>query len=242
MSVVSDLRIIYNMAFASKGGGDSHGDRLEAFYRQQADAYDDFRRRLLHGRQEMMEALDVPTGARGLDMGGGTGSNFEYLGDRRQRFQDYTLVDLSPSLLRVADERIRRHGWDNIHTVLADATTYEPPGGPVDLVTFSYSLTMIPDWFKAIDHAQRILKPGGVLGVADFYVARKWPAGKVRHSPFRRFFWPTWFSWDNVFLSPDHLPYLQSRFEVIKMEERLGRMPYMFWMKAPYYIFIGRKR
>ncbi len=240
MTLASDLRVIWHMAFA-KGKGDSHGERLEAFYRQQADAYDDFRRRLLHGRKEMMEALEVHEGARGVDMGGGTGSNFEYLGERRQRFRDVALVDLSPSLLRVADERIRRNGWDNVRTVHADATTYQPEDGPVDVVTFSYSLTMIPDWFRAIDHAHAILKPGGVIGVTDFYVARKWPGERVRHSWFTRSFWPLWFGTDNVFLSPDHLPYLQARFQTLKLEERRGKMPYMLGLKAPYYIYVGRK-
>ena len=44
-----------------------------------------------------------------------------------------------------------------------------------------------------------------------------------------------------LFLSPDHVPYLQSRFRTVRLEERLGRVPYLFGMKAPYYIFIGRK-
>ncbi len=240
MGFVSDLGIVYHM-LRSRSGGSSHGERLEAFYREQAGAYDDFRRRLLHGREEMMLSLELPEGARAVDMGGGTGSNFECLGDRLRRFRDVQIVDLSPSLLKVAQERIARHGWENVRTVVADATTYEPEGGPVDVVTFSYSLTMIPDWFKAIDHARDILKPGGLIGVADFYVARKWPAHGVRHAGLRRFFWPTWFGWDNVFLSADHLPFLESRFQTVKREERLGKMPYMLGLRAPYYIFIGRK-
>jgi S-adenosylmethionine-diacylgycerolhomoserine-N-methlytransferase len=240
MGFVSDLGIVYRM-LRSRSGGSSHGERLEAFYREQAGAYDDFRRRLLHGREEMMLSLELPEGARAVDMGGGTGSNFECLGDRLRRFRDVQIVDLSPSLLKVAGERIARHSWGNVRTIVADATTYEPDGGPVDVVTFSYSLTMIPDWFKAIDHARDILKPGGLIGVADFYVARKWPAHGVRHAGLRRFFWPTWFGWDNVFLSADHLPYLESRFQTVKREERLGKMPYMLGLRAPYYIFIGRK-
>lgn len=240
MGFVSDLGIVYHM-LRSRSAGGSHAERLEAFYREQAGAYDDFRRRLLHGREEMMLSLELPEGARAVDMGGGTGSNFECLGDRLCRFQDVQIVDLSASLLNVAQERIARNGWSNVRTVLADATTYEPEGGPVDVVTFSYSLTMIPDWFKAIDHAREILKPGGLIGVADFYVARKWPAHGVRHSGLRRFFWASWFSWDNVFLSADHLPYLESRFQTVKREERLGKMPYMLGARAPYYIFIGRK-
>jgi len=30
----------------------------------------------------------------------------------------------------------------------------------------------IPDWFLAIDNALRILKPGGIIAVVDFYVSR----------------------------------------------------------------------
>lgn len=241
MGLSSDLRIILNMVF-TRVRGESHGDRLEEFYRAQAGAYDDFRRRLLHGREAMMRSLAVTDGACAIDMGAGTGSNFECFGDQIRRFRQVTLVDLSPSLLRIADERIRARGWTNVRTVVADATKYEPPEGPVDIVTFSYSLTMIPDWFLAIDHALGLLKPGGLIGVADFYVARKWPApGHRRHLGMRRFFWPAWFSWDNVFLSPDHLPYLQSRFRTVVLHEQLGPVPYMMGLRAPYYIFVGQK-
>ena len=138
-----------------------------------------------------------------LDMGGGTGSNLEQLSDRIGRLSGVEIVDLCPSLLRVAQERITRKGWTNVHTTLADVTTYEPSGGPVDVITFSYSLTMIPSWFQAIDRAYALLRPGGVIGVTDFYIARKWPAPDMKkHSGFQRFFWPTWFGNDNVFPSP----------------------------------------
>jgi S-adenosylmethionine-diacylgycerolhomoserine-N-methlytransferase len=241
MALVSDLRILYHLIF-TRGGGEDPAGRLEAFYHQQAGMYDDFRRRLLHGREEMIEWLEVPDGGRMLDMGGGTGSNLEYLGQRRERLQSITIVDLCPSLLRVALERIQRHGWHNVATVQADVTTYEPEDGPVDVVIFSYALTMMPCWFKAIDHAQALLKPGGLIGVADFYISQKWPtAGLRKHSRFQRFFWPWWFNWDNVFLSADHLPYLQSRFRTVRLEERVGRLPYCFGLKAPYYLFLGRK-
>jgi S-adenosylmethionine-diacylgycerolhomoserine-N-methlytransferase len=240
MGFVSDLRILYHLVF-SRTKGDSHGERLEEFYRQQAGAYDDFRKRLLHGREQLMQALDVPAEGTLLDMGGGTGANIEFLGDKLTQFKHVTILDLTPSLLKVADERIRKNGWKNVSTVLADATTYEHGDGPLDVVTFSYSLTMIPAWFQAVDRAWHLLKPGGVLGVVDFYISRKWPApGMKKHSAFHRFFWPTWFGYDNVFLNPDHIPYLQSRFQTIRLEEKMGSVPYMP-LRAPYYIFLGRK-
>jgi S-adenosylmethionine-diacylgycerolhomoserine-N-methlytransferase len=241
MGIASDLRTLYHLT-CKRVRGNSHQERLEAFYRHQADGYDDFRRRLLHGREEMMQALDLPEGGRLLDMGGGTGANIEFLGPRRETLDSVTIVDLCPSLLEAARRRIEHNGWSNVRTALADATTFEAEDGPVDAVTFSYSLTMIPDWFLALERAAAVLKPGGTIGVVDFYVSRKWPAAAMRrHSLFQRFFWPAWFGLDNVFPSPDHLPWLQARFQTVRLEERLGKVPYLLGLKAPYYLFVGRK-
>ena len=111
-----------------------------------------------------------------------------------------------------------------------------------DVVTFSYSLTMIPDWFAAIDNALAMLRPGGTIGVTDFFVARKFPAeGRARHRWFTRTFWPAWFGSDNVFLSPDHVPYLQRRFETVRLEEHRAKVPYMPLIRVPYYTFVGKK-
>jgi S-adenosylmethionine-diacylgycerolhomoserine-N-methlytransferase len=241
MGLTSDLRILYNLT-CKRVRGKTHQERLEAFYHHQADGYDDFRKRLLHGREEMMRALDLPAGARLLDMGGGTGANVAFLGEQLARLERVTVVDLCPSLLETARKRIEHEGWMNVDTALADVTTFEPEGGAVDAITFSYSLTMIPDWFRALERALHLLKPGGTIGVVDFYVSRKWPApGLRRHSGFQRFFWPTWFGFDNVFPSRDHLPWLQSHFQTVRLEERLGRVPYLLGLKAPHYIFVGRK-
>lgn len=241
MGLVSDLRTLYSLTFKRVRGG-THQERLESFYGHQADGYDDFRKRLLHGREEMMRSLEIPDGGYLLDMGGGTGSNVEALGDRLGRLGGVTVVDLCPSLVEAAKKRIAERGWANVTSALADVTTYDP-GCRVDAVTFSYSLTMIPDWFRALERASELLKPGGVIGVVDFYVSRKWPAeGRRRHRAPARWFWPTWFGFDNVFLSPDHLPWLTAHFETLTLEERAGRVPYLFGLKAPYYIFVGRKR
>ena len=241
MGLVSDLRVLYHMA-VTPVRGETHADRLEAFYRGQSGAYDDFRKRLLHGREEMLAALELPEGGRWLDMGGGTGHNVEAFGDRRASLAEVTIVDLCPSLLKVADQRIQAHGWTNVRTVAADACTYAHASGAVDAITFSYSLTMIPNWFQALRRAFDQLKPGGRIGVVDFYISRKWPASNMRrHSAFQRFLWPTWFGFDNVFLSPDHLPMLESLFVTERLEERLGRVPYLLGLKARYYIYVGRK-
>jgi S-adenosylmethionine-diacylgycerolhomoserine-N-methlytransferase len=112
---------------------------MESFYSGQAEAYDDFRKRLLKGRQELWNLIQPPDGGTWVDMGGGTGGNVEYFGDRLSKLSKVYVLDLSHSLLEVAKKRIAAKGWTNVETVEADATTFQPPSGPVDVVTFSYS-------------------------------------------------------------------------------------------------------
>lgn len=247
MGFFGDLRIIYHMAVRPIRGA-SHAERMDNFYSGQADDYDDFRRRLLRGREDLWQKMlqgEPYENTTWMDMGGGTGSNLHYFGDALGRLKKVYVVDLAGSLLKVAEKRIAENGWDNVATAEADATRFKPDEGEVDAITFSYSLTMIPDWSAAIDHALDILKPGGRIGVVDFYVSRKYPApGHVKHSWMKRSFWPIWFASDNVFPSPDHVPYLHRRFEPVLFEERLTRIPWFPnpFFKMPYYLFIGKKR
>jgi S-adenosylmethionine-diacylgycerolhomoserine-N-methlytransferase len=241
MTLANDFRTLHQLVFAPVRGL-THRDRLESFYAKQADGYDDFRKRLLHGRRELYDSLPTPEGGVWVEMGGGTASNLEFLGERLGRLSHVHVVDLSASLLDVARRRCERLGWHNVRLQQDDATTLSLPAS-ADVVTFSYALTMIPDWYLAIENAHRLLKPGGVLGVVDFYVSRKYPAaGRVRHGWFTRHFWPTWFASDNVHPNPDHVPYLHHRFEVTAFEERMARVPYLPLAKVPYYWFVGRKR
>ncbi len=253
MSLLSDFKVLYHLALKPVRGHD-HAARMESFYAGQAGAYDDFRKRLLKGRQELWNLLPRPSAGVWVDMGGGTGSNLEYFshqepGNRNQEtgsrlagLKNIYVVDLSQSLLDVAQQRATASGWTNVIPTLADATTFRPPEGAADVVTFSYSLTMIPDWFAALENALAILKPGGVIGVVDFYVARKYAAnGHARHAWFTRTFWPTWFALDNVFPSPDHVPFLQQHFQTQHLAEHRAKVPYIPLARVPYYVFVGRK-
>jgi S-adenosylmethionine-diacylgycerolhomoserine-N-methlytransferase len=240
MGVLADLKILYHMALKPVRG-ESHAERLESFYAGQAAGYDDFRRRLLQGRESLIKQLPLDDQAVWVDMGGGTGANLEFVGPRLDRLKHVYVVDLSASLLKVAEQRSREQGWTHVSACVADATTFCPPE-PADVVTFSYSLTMIPDWFAAIDNALAMLRPGGRIAVVDFYVGRKYPpSDQVRHGWFTRNFWPVWFASDNVFPSSEHLPYLLRHTTRERLEEHRGRIPYLPFVRAPYYIYVGRK-
>jgi S-adenosylmethionine-diacylgycerolhomoserine-N-methlytransferase len=239
-SLLSDLRVLYHLVAKPVRGAD-HAARMESFYAGQAAGYDSFRDRLLQGRRELYASIPIPDGGVWLDLGGGTAANLEFIGDRLSRLRKVYVVDLSPSLLEVAQARIRRNGWTNVEAVHGDATTFRSAEGAADVVTFSYALTMIPDWFAAVENARRALAPGGVIGVVDFFVARKHPAAEMpRHSWCTRTFWPAWFAADNVFPSADHLPFLQSHFEPLRLTAGRAKVPYLPLLRVPYYQFVGR--
>jgi S-adenosylmethionine-diacylgycerolhomoserine-N-methlytransferase len=211
------------------------GERLESFYAPQAADYDATRENLLRGRRELAERLAPPPGASLVDIGAGTGKSLEFFGERVATLSEAHLVDLSPSLLAQAQKRCERNGWSHVRTVQADTTTWRPPR-LVDCVHISYSITMVPNWFQVIDNAVAMLKPGGLLGVVDFYVARRLSEG-TKHGWLARHFWPAWFEHDGVNLSSEHVPYLCHRVEKLQLVEERGGL-----FAVPYYIFVGRNR
>ncbi|MEM7785228.1 MAG: methyltransferase domain-containing protein, partial [Planctomycetota bacterium] len=142
MGFFADMKILYHM-LVKPVRGDSHEERLESFYSGQAGAYDDFRRRLLKGREELWASLPKPENGVWVDMGGGTGANIENLSNDIETLNKVYVVDLSESLLKVASDRFAARGWSNAEGIKADATQWTPVEGHADVVTFSYSLTMI---------------------------------------------------------------------------------------------------
>ena len=72
--------------------------------------------------------------------------------------------------------------------------------------------------YAALEHAAVLLRADGLLGVADFYVARKHPPPEMAaHSWLQRTFWPAWFAMDDVRLNADHVPFLQRKFAQVQV-------------------------
>ena len=196
-----------------------------------------------------------------VDIGGGTGYNIEAMQayvDVPTFFEKIFLVDLSPSLLQVARRRFNRLGWD-VEIVCQDARTfrledymrrfykddtmfklhYSFTRTGADLVTMSYSLSMIPDYYCVLDSLPSLLATDGTIGVVDFYVqsivelsGRTYTGGSFnRHVTWiGRVFWRAWFDVDRVGLEGARRDYLEYRFGTLKsVDERnylLGGIPY----------------
>lgn len=60
--------------------------------------YDDFRKRLLQGREDVYQELGAKVdGGTWVDFGGGTGANLEFIGPALKKFQKVYVVDLAES-------------------------------------------------------------------------------------------------------------------------------------------------
>ncbi|PSK56029.1 hypothetical protein B9Z65_4907 [Elsinoe australis] len=210
-----------------------------------------------------------------VDVGGGTGWNIEQMGSFLpvdKFFHSVYLVDLSPSLCEVARARFERLGWKNVKVVCQDARTfrlaeYEAGVGDdkavfsiggsaydegnadkkvyADLLTMSYSLSMIPEFHPVIDSLANLVAPNGIMGVVDFYVqsqvefqSRNYTGGIIdRHCMWiSRVFWRTWFEADRVNLEAARRDYLEYKFGTILSTNARN---HFFGFRIPYYIWIG---
>ena len=72
------------------------------------------------------------------------------------------------ALLDIARRRIADRRWSNVQAARGDVTTWRPSRGSADVVTLSYALTMIPDWFRAVERTPgRCYVPGATLGLVE---------------------------------------------------------------------------
>ncbi|KAI9893827.1 MAG: hypothetical protein M1814_005380 [Vezdaea aestivalis] len=206
-----------------------------------------------------------------VDIGGGTGYNIEAMAAFvfvPEFFKKIYLVDFSPSLCEIAKKRFQRLGWKNVHVICQDARLFRleeyelsederkierlekasPHMNTVlaDLVTMSYSLSMIPDFHSVIDSAMSLLDSNGIVCVVDFYVqsvadvyGKTYIGGTAgRHVNWiGRAFWRAWFEADRVNLDPSRRDYLEYRFGTLLCHSGrnywLGGIPYYLWMGRP---------
>ena len=65
----SDFQVLKSLYFADVKG-ETQQERLESFYVSQADLYDSYRHRMLHGRFPMINNMPAPKGGVWVDIGG----------------------------------------------------------------------------------------------------------------------------------------------------------------------------
>jgi S-adenosylmethionine-diacylgycerolhomoserine-N-methlytransferase len=144
-----------------------HAALMDEVYRGQRHIYDFTRKYYLFGRDTLIAGLDARSEMRVLEVACGTGRNLAKIGRAWPGVQLYGL-DISAEMLKSARAAL----GDAATLGQGDACTFDPAAvlGPArfDRIVLSYSLSMIPDWESALDHAASLLEHGGQLHIVDF--------------------------------------------------------------------------
>lgn len=96
-----------------------------------------------------------------LEVGAGTGMHLEHV---RHRFDSYVLSDLSPDLLKLAEQR--HQGRDNLAFEVRDATNLGYPDESFDRLISIYNLEHLPQPHLVLKEWRRVVKKGGTLTIA----------------------------------------------------------------------------
>jgi len=147
-------------------------ERLDRIYRHQRHIYDVSRAYYLLGRDRLIAGLDPPAGGKVLEVGCGTARNL-IAAAQRYPWAEFHGIDLSAVMLATAGKALAQHGMaDRIRLAHADAAAFDPEAlfglACFDRIFFSYALSMIPAWRKAITHSLSCLAPNGSLHIVDF--------------------------------------------------------------------------
>lgn len=112
-----------------------------------------------------------------LEVAIGTGLNLpHYAADVR-----LTGVDLSPAMLDLARRRAKQLGR-SVDLREADASALPFPPDSFDTVVCTFGLCAIPDDSRAVREMNRVLRPGGLLLLADHVAGTAWPTRAVQRA------------------------------------------------------------
>ncbi len=149
----------------------AQGQTMRQYYKLQSKIYDATRWTFLFGRNRILTLLPFPNNANIhiLEVGCGTGYNLARLAKLYPNAR-LTGMDVSEDMINLSKKNTRTYA-DRVTLLekpyLPDETAFT---GKVDVILFSYSLTMInPQWHDLILKAKEDLKPGGAVAFVDFH-------------------------------------------------------------------------
>ncbi len=158
---------------------DSHAVLMDRTYRYMKHVYDISRPFFLAGRAAMRQRLIDLNPSHVLEVGSGTGRNLIRLA-RALPSARLTGLDISKEMTDYAAMQVRQRELNGrivlYRSELADyLTKVDEPSAEV--VIFSYSLTMIPNWQCVLRQATEYLSAkGGRILIVDFYDMASWPS------------------------------------------------------------------
>jgi phosphatidylethanolamine/phosphatidyl-N-methylethanolamine N-methyltransferase len=142
---------------------EAHESKL---YSEFAPLYDKIFGKIFYNRLErVIEDLDIPSGAKVLEVGAGTGTSFPAY----PTHCEITGVDLAPDMLARARQKIEENGWHHLRVMEMNALDLKFPDNTFDYVMAFHVVTVVPDPIQMIAEAKRVCKPGGRIVIVNHF-------------------------------------------------------------------------
>lgn len=128
----------------------------------------DFRDMEAEGNQ-VLDQLGIKITDTLIDFGSGTGS---FAIQAARRCAKVYAVDVSPTMISLAEAKATQANLLNIEFHHSGFLTYQHQGQAVDVITTTFALHHLPDFWKAIalDRINSMLKTGGELYICDVII------------------------------------------------------------------------
>jgi ubiquinone/menaquinone biosynthesis C-methylase UbiE len=143
-------------------------------YAHLAPGYDASCRPIEPVRTRTVALLGLQPGERVLDVACGTGLSFSLIQERIGAGGELVAVDLSPHMLGIARERVRKARWRNVTLIEAAAEQADIPG-KFDAILFHYTHDVLRSP-KALENVFARAKPCARVAIAGFKLASWWLA------------------------------------------------------------------
>jgi len=144
---------------------EAHESKL---YSEFAPLYDKVFGKIFYSRlRRVIHDLNIPRGARVLEVGAGTGTSFPAY----PRHCEVIGIDLAPDMLARAQEKIEENGWAHLRVLKMDALNLDFPDDSFDYVMAFHVVTVVPDPVRMIEEARRVCRVGGRIVIVNHFTS-----------------------------------------------------------------------
>jgi ubiquinone/menaquinone biosynthesis C-methylase UbiE len=135
-------------------------------------------RRRLQPPYKIIQASGLKKGMKALEIGCGSGAFTTFVATAIGSNGIVYALDIQPKMLEQLKNKLKRvenKDIKNIIPVLASAYNLPFPDNSLDLVYMVSVFQEIPDKNKTLKEIKRVLKPGGLLSISEFFIDPDYP-------------------------------------------------------------------
>ena len=139
-------------------------------------------RRKIQPPDQLIQRSGIKAGQRVLEIGCGSGAYTTFIARTVGPDGVVEALDIQPAMLAQLKRKINLPENSDLQNInLHSASAYELPfeDGSLDLAYMITVLAEIPDQEKALAEVNRVLRPGGILAVSEFFPDPDYPLSKT---------------------------------------------------------------